>query len=67
MSDIQALFQEDPLKLTHDDYAQIIAYYREKRIAFNLGDKAAGATKKMKSVAPGEKVRLSIDEILSDM
>ena len=67
MSDIQALFQKDPLQLTKTDISDIIAYYREKRNAFNLGDKTAGATKKMKNAkATGEKIT-DISDILNDL
>jgi hypothetical protein len=61
MSDIQALFQKDPLQLTKADLTEICTYYREKFQAFQLGDKTAGATKKMKSGEPSKK--LSADEL----
>lgn len=65
MSDIAALFQKDPLSLTKDDISAIIAKYREARGNFNLGEKSAGATKK---VAPKEKglkeTKLDLDDLL---
>jgi hypothetical protein len=61
MSDLQRLFDEDPLKLTREDYAEIVAYYRNARQQFVLGDKKAGKAPKAK----GEKVDL--DSILSDL
>lgn len=48
MSDIARLFQEDPLKLTNEDITTIIERYRLARAQFNLGDKTAGKTKKVK-------------------
>jgi len=66
MSDIQRLFQEDPLKLTRPDITEIIAYYRDKRNAFNLGDKTAGATKKIKAAQNGGP-KPSLSDILSDI
>jgi len=66
MSDIQALFQKDPLQLTREDLAEIIAYYRDKRNQFALGDKSAGATKKMLKKEPGEKI-VNLDNILNDL
>ena len=47
MSDIATLFATDPLSLTKDNIGEIVKYYRERRAQFNLGDKTAGATKKM--------------------
>lgn len=52
MSDIADLFARDPLSLTKPDIEVIVKYYREKRAQFNLGDKTAGATKKMKTDGP---------------
>lgn len=52
MSDIADLFARDPLSLTKPDIEVIVKYYREKRAQFNLGDKTAGATKKMKADGP---------------
>lgn len=62
MSDIAAIFARDPLELTREDRAEIIKYYREKRAQFNLGDKTAGSTKKMKAETP--KVKTSASELL---
>lgn len=64
MSDIQTLFDEDPLKLTRENYAEIVAYYRERRQQFMLGDKKAGKSPKAKST--GEKIA-DLDSILSDL
>jgi hypothetical protein len=68
MSDIQSLFQKDPLNLTRDDLREIAAYYREKRNAFNLGDMQAGSTKKMakKNGTPVPKIT-NLDELLGDL
>lgn len=56
MSDIAALFQRDPLDLSKQDIDDIVKYYREKRAQFNLGDKTAGSTKKMKVDSPKVKI-----------
>lgn len=48
MSDIQALFDLDPLKLTKDDLDAIIKKLREQRAGFALGNKTAGKVKKEK-------------------
>ena len=50
MSDIQMLFQKDPLGMTREEIKEICEYYRSKFQAFQLGDKTAGATKKAKEV-----------------
>lgn len=47
MTDIAALFAKDPLSLTKDDLSAIIAHYRAARAQFNLGEKQAGAAKKL--------------------
>ena len=66
MSDIARLFSEDPLKLTKPDLALIIAYYRERRGQFNLGDKTAGSKKLKAASAPGPKIeKLDLDDLLS--
>lgn len=54
MTDIAAIFALDPLKLTRDgpEMRALIAYYREKRAQFALGDKQAGATKKVAGAKP---------------
>ncbi len=68
MSDIQRLFQEDPEKLTKEDLKPMVAYYREKRAQFMLGDKMAGATKKLKGDKPIPSVKIdNIDELLKDL
>ena len=83
MSDISELFQTDPLKLTSADFVeewknktghrpldQIIAYYREARAKFNLGEKAAGSTKKMvaKGSTSAEKIDAKgLDDLLNDL
>lgn len=57
MTDINEIFQRDPLKLTTEDMIPLIDKYRAARAQFNLGDKTAGSTKKVKSTAPkGEKL-----------
>ncbi len=65
MSDIAELFSRDPLKLTKTDIGEIVAYYRERRSQFNLGDKTAGATKKMKAPAGPKETKLDLDDLLS--
>ena len=58
MSDINELFSRDPMKLTREtDIPEIIKYYKEKSQQFQLGDKQAGATKKMKK-------EVNLDDIL---
>lgn len=52
MSDLAALFDKDPLKLTTDDKSAIVRAYREAQNKFNLGEKAAGATKKVAPKGP---------------
>lgn len=66
MTDIARLFAEDPLNLTKDDIDAEIAYYRTARANFNLGEKAAGSTKKMKAASePGPKITsLDLDKLL---
>jgi hypothetical protein len=66
MSDIQALFQKDPLELTREDLSQMAAYYREKRNQFNLGDVQAGSTKRLKKASNGPKIS-NLDELLGDL
>lgn len=55
MSDLTELFSRDPLKLTREDVASIIAVYREKRKQFNLGGTLAGKAK----VAPAKSLALA--------
>lgn len=45
MTDIQEIFQRDPLDLTTEDLTAIITKFRASRGQFNLGDKKAGVTK----------------------
>lgn len=47
MSTLSELFAEDPLKLSDPDLDQIIAYMRDARARYALGDKSAGNTKKV--------------------
>jgi hypothetical protein len=61
VSDIGELFARDPLELSKENIGEIIKYYREKRAQFNLGDKTAGSTKKMKQVEP--KIKASAEEL----
>lgn len=51
-ADIAELFVRDPLKLSEQDIDAVIKYYREKQAQFELGDKTAGSTKKMKAEKP---------------
>lgn len=66
MTDIARLFAEDPLNLTKENIDEIIGYYRTARANFNVGEKAAGSTKRMKEAsAPGAKVTsLDLDKLL---
>lgn len=63
MSDIQRIFDEDPLKLTRNDYEEVVAYYRSARQQFALGDKKAGKAPKKGN---GDKIT-DLDSILSDL
>ncbi len=45
MSDIARLFSTDPLKLSKEDFEQVIAHMRSKRGQFNLGNLKAGNLK----------------------
>ena len=49
MTDLQRLFDLDPLKLTDQDIGEIVDYFRIARQKYVLGDKVAGAPKKMKA------------------
>jgi len=65
MSEISDLFARDPLSLTREDIDAIIARYREARAAFNLGEKQAGATKKIKEKSDVPKItKLDLDDLL---
>jgi hypothetical protein len=44
-TDLQRLFNEDPLNLTRTDIDSIIAYYRTARASFNLEGKVPKAKK----------------------
>ena len=52
MSDIQKLFQEDPLNLTRENIDSIIDVYRKARHLFEAGAKSAGSTKKIGEPVP---------------
>jgi len=45
MSDLQTLFDRDPLQLSEQDLDTIIAKLREQRANFKLGEKSAGSMK----------------------
>lgn len=45
MSDLQDLFDKDPLSLTRADFEEIISHMRKARASFNLGNMKAGSTK----------------------
>ena len=49
MSDIQTLFDRDPLGLTTQDLDSIISTLRTQRANYNLGEKAAGKMPKAKA------------------
>ena len=62
---ITELFSRDPLKMSQQDLDSIIAYLRNARAQYNLGEKSAGNMKPTKAKkSPAEKVS-SID--LSDL
>lgn len=59
MSDLADLFARDPLRLTKDDRAQIIAHFRANRAQFMAGLRTTQVTKEKKPrepKAPKEKV-----------
>lgn len=65
MSDLQELFDRDPLQLSEQDFKLIIEEHRKNRHAFNLGNLKAGSTKpkteKQKQVeALSDKLDISI-------
>lgn len=66
MTDIARLFAEDPLNLTKDNIDEIIKYYRTARANFNLGEKSAGSTKKLKATgeAAPKVTTLDLDKLL---
>lgn len=45
MTDIATIFGTDPLKLTREDFDQLITEMRRMRGNFNLGNVKAGSTK----------------------
>lgn len=57
--DINELFGLDPLKLTRDDRAKIIAKFRENRALFMAGQKAEKAAAKPKTKLTG----LNLDDL----
>lgn len=65
MTDISKLFSEDPLNLTKPDIDAIIAKYREARTGFELGDKTAGNTKKVKKTDAPKEAQIDLDDLLS--
>jgi hypothetical protein len=66
MTDIAELFARDPMDLSKDpDIKEMVAYYREKRNQFQLGDTQAGSTKRMKKASgPKQTINIDIDEII---
>lgn len=62
-SDISLLFATDPLKLTREDRAPIIAYFRENRLKYLAGEKQVRATPapKQKSKGPLPDIELELD------
>lgn len=66
MSTLSELFATDPLQLTKENIDEIIAYMRDARARYALGDKSAGNTKKVaKTAAPKTKSANPID--ISDL
>ena len=53
MSEISDLMSRDPLLLTKEDRAEIIAYYRANRVKFLQGNKTAGRPIKQPKPAGG--------------
>lgn len=64
MNDLATLFDKDPLTLTSEDKAIIKRAYREAQHKFNLGEKGAGSTKKVKERTP--KIE-NIDDIVNSI
>jgi hypothetical protein len=59
-TDLQKLFDTDPLSLTKENIDAIITYYRAARVNFNLEGKAPKAAK-----AAAAKVKdINLDELL---
>ena len=63
MSDMAELFSRDPLKHTRESIDAIVAYYREARKNFLLGEKSAGSTKKMKAAPKVDGPKLGADDL----
>lgn len=62
MSDLQKIFDEDPLKLTTSDIDTIIASFRAARANFNLTGTGAKKTK-----ASTEKVeKIDLDDLMGE-
>lgn len=59
MADLAELYARDPLSLTREDLAVMVLDLREKRVQFNLGDKAAA-----KAPKPGDKPKMDLGAIL---
>ena len=60
MTEISDLMARDPLLLSKEDRAEIIAYYRENRVKFLQGSKSAGkAPKPAKTAKPEGGVSLA--------
>lgn len=45
MSDLQSFFSQDPLKLSDQNFEEIIKAFRQMRGQFTLGNAKAGSTK----------------------
>lgn len=67
MSDMAELFARDPLNHTRESIDAIIAYYREARKNFILGEKSAGSTKKMKAAPKSDGPKLGSDDLMNLM
>lgn len=50
-TDLQRLFNEDPLNLTSQDITALVTYYRAARVNFNLEGKAPKAKKDKEKVS----------------
>lgn len=48
MTEIAELFDRDPFTLTREDVGAIVAYLRDSRKQFNLGNRTAGKAPKKK-------------------
>jgi hypothetical protein len=56
----QKIFYKPPLESTEADLQAIVQDFRSKRHLFNLGDKKAGSTKKVKEGALSLKLDLKL-------